>query len=166
MHLIVFSTISINQLISTTTIKSHGLPLSYSCIEQRSLIAWVCPHQKQEVSLFKASNPSVEKIVWTQVRSKEPKENAELDITICWPGIGWSSVSSSLVLPSSSHWKSLFSAQVVTVKTIQQIFEGNESLCIHHASNDSSDIISFNPLQLLNKRGTTETDEHNLQVRA
>lgn len=56
-----------------------------------------------------------------------------------------------MVLPCSSHWEHLLSAQVITIQTIQQVFQGNKSLCIHQTSNNSSDIISFNSLQLSNK---------------
>lgn len=57
-------------------VKAHGLPFSDTCIEQRGLVAGVSSDQKQEVSLFNASDSSVEEIVGTQVRSEGQMENS------------------------------------------------------------------------------------------
>lgn len=56
-----------------------------------------------------------------------------------------------MFLPCSRHREHLLSAQVVTIQTVQQVFQGNESLCINKASNNCSNIMSSNSLQLLNQ---------------
>lgn len=130
--------------VRATSFQAQSIPLSDTRIEQRGLIAWICPDQKQEVSLFNASDSSVEEIVGTQVRSKRQTKNEHWLTRHC-PAFSFTLPS---FLPGPSHWKSLFRAQVVTVETIQQILKGNESLCICQASSHSGNIVSFNSLQL------------------
>lgn len=130
--------------VTATTCHAQRLPLPDTCVEQRGLIAWVGPDQQQQVSLFNASDSSVEEIVGTQVRSKEQTEKSTwVDQVLVRPSVFLPSF-----LPGPSRWKSLFRAQVVTVESIQQVLEGHESLCICQASSHSSDILSFHSLQL------------------
>lgn len=79
-----------NFKVTATSFPAHSLPLSDTRIEQRGLIAWVCPNQKQEVSLFNASDSSVEEIVGTKVRPAHRK------MKIGWPGTVLPSVLLSL----------------------------------------------------------------------
>ena len=65
-----------------TVFTAFNLPFSDSRIEKRSLIAWVCANQKQQVSFFNASNPSIKEIVWTQISSEKANIKAVKGTTV------------------------------------------------------------------------------------
>lgn len=121
------------------------LPFSDACIEERRLIARVGAHKQEHVSLFNASNASVKQIFGTQISSKKEKRWKENRISTFSQ---WTSACFHLmvVLPRSSHGKHLLSAEVITVQTVQQVFQGNESLCIHQTSNNTGNVASFDAL--------------------
>ena len=56
-----------------------------------------------------------------------------------------------MILPSTSHGKYFLSAEVITVQMIQQVFQGNQSLCIHQTPHNSGYVISLSTLQLQEK---------------
>lgn len=111
-----------------------GPPLANSGVEQRGFVAWVGSYEQKQVALLDASDAGVQQVVGAKVSADGGIRKA----TGLWRaanlGHSWFKLRIDTHSPCSCHREHLLSAEVFWTESVEEVFEGDESLRVDHAS--------------------------------